>query len=67
MKAQAAQSWLTTAELAQRLSLATGTLENWRIRGHGPAWVRLSGKRGPVRYRLSDVLKWEEKQTGSRQ
>ena len=63
MKAAATQSWLTTAELAARLSLKTGTLENWRVRGHGPAFVRLSGKRGPVRYRLSDVLKWEEKQT----
>ncbi len=63
MKAAATQSWLTTAELAARLSLKTGTLENWRVRGHGPVYVRLSGKRGPVRYRLSDVLKWEEKQT----
>lgn len=63
MKPAATQSWLTTAELAARLSLKTGTLENWRVRGHGPTYVRLSGKRGPVRYRLSDVLKWEDKQT----
>ena len=43
---------LTTQEAAHRLGLAIGTLQNWRIRGEGPAWVRLGRA---VRYRETDL------------
>jgi hypothetical protein len=51
--------WLTTVDLAQRLGVCTGTVENWRCSKIGPEWVRLTGKRGPIRYSLKAVLRWE--------
>ena len=48
---------LTTREAARRLGLATGTLQNWRIRGQGPAFVRL-GK--AVRYDEGDLARFVE-------
>lgn len=45
-------SLLKTPEAARRLGLATGTLQNLRSRGHGPAFVRL-GK--AIRYRPEDL------------
>ncbi|MCC7261583.1 MAG: helix-turn-helix domain-containing protein [Candidatus Latescibacteria bacterium] len=46
---------LTTREAARRLGLAAGTLQNWRIRGEGPAFVRL-GK--AVRYDEHDLARF---------
>jgi hypothetical protein len=43
-----ANSLLTTPEAARRLSIAVGTLQNWRIRGEGPAFIKLGRK--AVRY-----------------
>ncbi|MFT7692261.1 MAG: putative DNA-binding transcriptional regulator AlpA [Candidatus Latescibacterota bacterium] len=39
---------LTTQEAAHRLGIAIGTLQNWRVRGEGPAFVKLGKK--AVRY-----------------
>jgi len=33
------------------------TLRNWRVRGEGPKFLKIGRL---VRYRLSDVLAWEE-------
>lgn len=54
--------WITPEQLAERLQIALGTLANWRTRRQGPKYIRLSGKRGSVRYRLDDVEKWEQQQ-----
>ena len=43
----------TPAEAAKRLRLTERTLADWRYRGCGPQYVRLSGR--AVRYRQSDV------------
>lgn len=47
--------YLTTAELAERLNVAPGTLSGWRVFGRGPQFIRM-GKL--VRYRESDVDLW---------
>jgi hypothetical protein len=54
--------WITPEQLAERLQIALGTLANWRTRRQGPKYIRLSGKRGSVRYRLDDVERWEQQQ-----
>ncbi len=46
---------LTTAQAAKYLALGQRTLENWRCRGVGPAFVRLGRV---VRYRVSDLNAW---------
>lgn len=49
--------YLTTKELSERLSIARGTLQNWRLTKSGPPFKKL-GK--VIRYKLSDVLRWLE-------
>jgi len=52
---------LTTEQAAQSLALSRRTLEGWRVRGGGPAFVKLT--RGVVRYRLEDLRTWLEERT----
>jgi len=53
---------LTTEELAQRWKMDAGTLENWRNEKKGPIFIKLGqGGSAPVRYRVCDIEKWEEK------
>lgn len=53
--------WLTRAELAERLQLPVSTLAQWASQRKGPKY----GKFGRhVRYRLSDVIAWENEQFG---
>lgn len=47
---------LTTVELAARWGVAKGTIENWRIRGCGPQFVKIGKK---VFYPLHVVIAWE--------
>jgi predicted DNA-binding transcriptional regulator AlpA len=47
---------VTTEQAAQALSLSRRTLEGWRVKGGGPAFVKLT--RGVVRYRLEDLRDW---------
>lgn len=43
-----------TRQAAQYLGVTTGTVTNWRLRGCGPAWLKLgTGKYAAVRYRQS--------------
>lgn len=44
---------LTTAEAAERLGLASQTLNNWRSAGIGPAFVKVGSR--TVRYRESAI------------
>jgi predicted DNA-binding transcriptional regulator AlpA len=49
---------LSDRELAAELRLSQQTLQLWRMRGIGPAFVKLSPK--CVRYRRSAVVAWLE-------
>jgi len=48
---------LTSEELAERLRMAPGTLQNWRTKGFGPKFIKF-GKR--VLYPISIVEEWEK-------
>jgi hypothetical protein len=56
---------LNQEQLAQRLGVSQRTLEGWRYRGKGPAYLRLEGR---VAYRVIDVEQFEIDcmQTGAR-
>lgn len=50
---------LTPQQVADFLQVSTGTLQNWRLKNHGPKFLKLGGQhRSPVRYRLQDVEDW---------
>lgn len=49
---------ITTKELADRLGIARGTVQNWRSQKSGPPYKRIGAK--AIRYRLKDVLRWME-------
>jgi hypothetical protein len=57
----ATEIWLTRTELAERLKIAPATCAQWASRGVGPRYA-IFGKF--ARYRLADVLDWEEQQFG---
>ena len=54
--------FLTAAELAERWGMSEKTLESWRSAGKGPEFVKIVGA---VRYRLTDVEKYETEHTVS--
>jgi hypothetical protein len=47
----------TQEQLAQHWLVSEGTLERWRCEGIGPVFLKV---RGHVRYRLSDIIDFEE-------
>ena len=47
---------LVSAELAKRWRVSQRTLDRWREKGAGPAWLSLNGR---IRYRLEDVEAFE--------
>jgi len=48
--------WLSRTELAERLKVPVKTPAEWACRQKGPRYAKF-GKH--VRYRLSDVIEWE--------
>lgn len=50
--------FLNEARAAELLSVNPRTLQQWRLRGNGPAFVRISSR--CVRYRYRDLLRWGE-------
>jgi predicted chitinase len=56
---------LNQQQLARRLGISERTLEGWRYRGKGPAYLRLEGR---IAYRVIDVERFESEclQTGAR-
>jgi hypothetical protein len=47
---------LTPQQVADLLQVTTDTLEGWRAKRIGPAWVKLGdGLRSPVRYYRQDI------------
>ena len=55
--AVAEEAHLTIEQLAEREGVAVGTVYGWNSKGGGPRYIKI-GKH--VRYRMSDVLAWEE-------
>jgi hypothetical protein len=51
--------WLNQGELAARWGLSPHTLEAWRSRRRGPAYLKIGGR---VHYRLEDIEAWEAEQ-----
>lgn len=53
---------LTSAETAALLGIKVNTLEIWRSKGNGPAFLKLgNAPQAPVRYLRSRVIEWLEK------
>ncbi|WP_326504147.1 helix-turn-helix domain-containing protein [Rothia nasimurium] len=55
---------LTLQELAAREKVSVNTVRQWRMRGEDPRSFIAGGRY--VRYRLSDVLAWEEERMSGR-
>ena len=53
---------LTTSELAKRWNGTLRTLKGWRKCGKGPKFVVLNDG-GTIRYRLEDVVQYEQERT----
>jgi excisionase family DNA binding protein len=53
--------WLTRSEVAERLRVPARTLAQWAHLGKGPRYA-VFGRH--ARYRLSDVMSWENSQFG---
>jgi excisionase family DNA binding protein len=51
--------WLSRKDLSKRLGVPYKTPAEWATEGTGPRYARFGRH---VRYRLSDVIAWENKQ-----
>lgn len=51
---------LNTKEAAPLIGITAGTLENWRVAGIGPKFIKTPGKRGKVLYRVEDIQTWRD-------
>ena len=47
---------LTQKKVQEYLGVSSSTLEQWRLKGVGPCWVKVGGRL--VRYRYSDLLQY---------
>lgn len=52
---------LSPTQVAERFSMAEGTLANWRSAGIGPRFVKTGGR---VRYRESAIESWLDARSG---
>ena len=52
---------MTEGQAADYLSVAARTLNNWRSRGGGPKFVKVSDR--CIRYRRRDLDDWTERRT----
>jgi predicted DNA-binding transcriptional regulator AlpA len=59
MDESAEDRWISRPELATRLGVPVKTLAEWASKGSGPRYAKF-GKH--VRYRLKDVIAWENDQ-----
>lgn len=53
--------WLTRPEVAERLRVPVSTVESWAVQGRGPRFAKFGRH---VRYRLADLVAWENEQFG---
>jgi DNA-binding transcriptional MerR regulator len=51
---------LDTKAAAPRIGVSPGTLENWRVQGLGPKFIKASGRRGKVLYDPADIEAWKD-------
>ena len=51
---------IPSREAAAFIGVAPTTLENWRIRGEGPAFIKTPGRTGKVLYSPADITLWRE-------
>jgi len=56
---------LTAKETAHLPSVTEKTLENWRAANKGPPFIRFTGERRGVRYKVDELKKWIDEQTGA--
>lgn len=54
-----ASPWLTREQVAARLQMQPDTLKWWAVKGKGPRFAKFGRH---VRYRISDIIAWEEQQ-----
>lgn len=54
------QNLLDTKNAAPLIGVAVGTLENWRVKGIGPKFIKTPGLTGKVLYDPSDIEAWKE-------
>ncbi|KAB1068836.1 helix-turn-helix domain-containing protein [Methylobacterium planeticum] len=47
--------WLRPREISDRLGVSLACLSKWRTEGKGPAFVKLGGERGAIRYSEADL------------
>jgi hypothetical protein len=50
--------FLSESRAAELLSVNARTLQNWRLKGTGPRFVRISSR--CIRYRYRDLMLWAE-------
>tara|TARA_R110000868_G_scaffold37022_2_gene130969 strand:- start:65 stop:307 length:243 start_codon:yes stop_codon:yes gene_type:complete len=50
-------------EAAEFLSYTTRALQNWRVRGGGPNYIKVSAR--SIRYRRRDLIAWVDERTYS--
>ncbi len=55
------QRLVTEKQAAKLLSVSPRTLRNWRTRGGGPRFVKISGR--CIRYSIADINEWTKKRT----
>ena len=55
--------YITEARAAEILSVNPRTLQQWRLRGGGPKYVRISTR--CVRYRVGDLTRWMDERLRS--
>lgn len=51
---------ITELEAAKLLSVSARSLQNWRVRGGGPQFIKMGGR--IVRYRHRDISDWIDSQ-----
>lgn len=54
------EAHLTEKELAAREKVELRTVQKWRREATGPAYIKIGGHKGPVRYPVADVEAWEQ-------
>ncbi len=55
------QRLVTEKQAGKLLSVSPRTLRNWRTRGGGPRFVKISGR--CIRYRIADIYEWTKGRT----
>lgn len=51
---------LDTKNAAPFCGVSPGTLENWRVKGLGPRFIKTQGIRGKVLYDPTDIEAWKD-------